>query len=143
MFPLQVMGKGGKEGKARAERMLRLVGLGEFTGKRPDQLSGGMRQRVSIARALTYDPQIWKDSIVGTPGVHPGQLPPYKSIYAGWESSKPDWMPPFVAVTSSGLLPRSGDDSSSATTSRNARTRLPTASWMAPLSDSASAEPPE
>ena len=34
-------------------------------------------------KALTYDPQIWKDSIVGTPGVHPGQLPPYKSIYAG------------------------------------------------------------
>jgi NitT/TauT family transport system ATP-binding protein len=58
MFPLQVMGKGGKEGKARAERMLRLVGLGEFTGKRPAHLSGGMRQRVSIARALTYDPQV-------------------------------------------------------------------------------------
>ncbi len=49
-------------------------------------------------KALTYDPQIWKDSIVGTPGVHPGQLPPYKSIYAGWDSNKPDWMPPFVGL---------------------------------------------
>ena len=36
-------------------------------------------------KALTYDQQIWKDSIVGTPGVHPGQLPPYKSIYADWD----------------------------------------------------------
>ena len=58
MFPLQVMGRAGKEGKAKAERMLQLVGLGEFEGKRPAQLSGGMRQRVSIARALTYEPQV-------------------------------------------------------------------------------------
>ena len=49
-------------------------------------------------KALTYDPQIWKDSIVGTPGVHPGQLPPYQSIYAGWDANKPDWMPPFVGL---------------------------------------------
>ena len=49
-------------------------------------------------KALTYDPQIWKDSIVGTPGVHPGQLPPYKSIYADWAANKPDWMPPFVGL---------------------------------------------
>jgi multiple sugar transport system substrate-binding protein len=49
-------------------------------------------------KALTYDPQIWKDSIVGTPGVHPGQLPPYKSIYTGWDANKPDWMPAFVGL---------------------------------------------
>jgi hypothetical protein len=47
-------------------------------------------------KALTYDQQIWKDSIVGTKGTHPGQLPPYKSIYADWQKNKPDWMPPFV-----------------------------------------------
>jgi len=49
-------------------------------------------------KALTYDQQIWKDSIVGTKSGHPGQLPPYKSIYAGWDASKPDWMPPFVGL---------------------------------------------
>jgi NitT/TauT family transport system ATP-binding protein len=58
MFPLQVMGRADKEGKGKAESMLQLVGLGEFAGKRPAQLSGGMRQRVSIARALTYEPQV-------------------------------------------------------------------------------------
>jgi multiple sugar transport system substrate-binding protein len=54
-------------------------------------------------RALTYDRQIWKDSIVGTPNAHPGQLPPYKSIYAEWEAKKPDWMPSFVALVRSQL----------------------------------------
>ena len=60
-------------------------------------------------KALTYDPQIWKDSIVGTPGVHPGQLPPYNSIYAGWNANKPDWMPPFVSLVRSQFDQRQGD----------------------------------
>jgi ABC-type glycerol-3-phosphate transport system substrate-binding protein len=54
-------------------------------------------------KALTYDRQIWKDSIVGTKSGHPGQLPPYKSIYADWEANKPDWMPAFVALVRSQL----------------------------------------
>jgi ABC-type glycerol-3-phosphate transport system substrate-binding protein len=49
-------------------------------------------------RALTYDPQIWQDSIAGTESGHPGQLPPYKSIYAEWDANKPEWMPEFVAL---------------------------------------------
>jgi ABC-type glycerol-3-phosphate transport system substrate-binding protein len=49
-------------------------------------------------KALTYDKQIWKDSIVGTKSGHPGQLPPYQSVYADWTANKPDWMPPFVAL---------------------------------------------
>ena len=49
-------------------------------------------------KALTYDPQIWQDSIAGTEAAHPGQLPPYKSIYAEWDANKPDWMLPFVAA---------------------------------------------
>ena len=53
---------------------------------------------VEYMRALTYNQQIWKDSIAGSPTAHPGQLPPYKSIYAEWEANKPDWMQPFVAL---------------------------------------------
>ena len=53
---------------------------------------------VEYIRALTYDMQIWQDSIAGTASGHPGQLPPYKSIYAGWDANKPDWMPEFVSL---------------------------------------------
>jgi multiple sugar transport system substrate-binding protein len=49
-------------------------------------------------KSLTYDKQIWKDSIVGTKSGHPGQLPPYQSIYADWSANKPDWMPEFVGL---------------------------------------------
>jgi ABC-type glycerol-3-phosphate transport system substrate-binding protein len=49
-------------------------------------------------KALTYDAQIWQDSIVGTASGHPGHLPPYKSIYAQWDANKPEWMPPFVGL---------------------------------------------
>jgi multiple sugar transport system substrate-binding protein len=49
-------------------------------------------------KSLTYDKQIWKDSIVGTKSGHPGQLPSYKSIYADWTANKPDWMPEFVGL---------------------------------------------
>jgi multiple sugar transport system substrate-binding protein len=55
-------------------------------------------QAAEYIKALTYDRQIWKDSIVGTPSGHPGQLPPYKSIYAEWQADKPDWMPDFVSL---------------------------------------------
>jgi multiple sugar transport system substrate-binding protein len=43
-------------------------------------------------QALTYNPQIWQDSIAGSPTAHPGQLPPYASIYAEWEANPPDWL---------------------------------------------------
>jgi multiple sugar transport system substrate-binding protein len=49
-------------------------------------------------KTLTYDPQIWKDSIAGTETAHPGQLPPYSSIYADWKANPPAWMPEFVGL---------------------------------------------
>jgi NitT/TauT family transport system ATP-binding protein len=56
-LPLEIVGK--KRGGATSPQgLLELVGLKDFGEKRPDQLSGGMRQRVSIARALTYDPPL-------------------------------------------------------------------------------------
>jgi multiple sugar transport system substrate-binding protein len=55
-------------------------------------------QAAEYIKALTYDPQIWQDSIVGTETAHPGQLPPYSSIYAEWDASPPEWMPEFVGL---------------------------------------------
>lgn len=42
-------------------------------------------------KGLTYSEQLWKDSIGGTSAGHPGQLPPYKSLYEKWNKEKPDW----------------------------------------------------
>lgn len=56
-------------------------------------------------QTLTYDQQIWQDSIAGTETGRPGQLPPYESVYAEWEANPPEWMPDFVGLIA-GQLPK-------------------------------------
>ncbi len=58
MLPLVYAGIPIQERRTRAERVLRLVGLGGRIDHKPTQLSGGQQQRVSIARALVNQPAI-------------------------------------------------------------------------------------
>jgi NitT/TauT family transport system ATP-binding protein len=57
-FPLEVAGVPRAERAARADELLRLVGLDGFANRFPSELSGGMRQRIAIARTLAFQPKI-------------------------------------------------------------------------------------
>ena len=58
ILPLEIMGMAPAERQARASKYLAMVGLQDFERKFPWQLSGGMQQRVSIARALSFEPDL-------------------------------------------------------------------------------------
>jgi glycine betaine/proline transport system ATP-binding protein len=57
-FGLEIQGVGKAERLARANEVLRLVGLEDAANQFPDQLSGGMQQRVGLARAFAVDPKL-------------------------------------------------------------------------------------
>ena len=58
MLPLEIMGIPAAQRRAQAAQYIDLVGLKDFARKFPWQLSGGMQQRVSIARALSFKPSL-------------------------------------------------------------------------------------
>lgn len=57
-LPLEILHVPRSERLAKAEQTLAQVGLGDFLNSYPAQLSGGMRMRVSLARALVVDPEL-------------------------------------------------------------------------------------
>lgn len=60
MLPLEIVGQrmSRSDQEARARELLSLVGLEGFEDKRPSELSGGMRQRASLCRALVHRPEV-------------------------------------------------------------------------------------
>ncbi|HVY56723.1 MAG TPA: ABC transporter ATP-binding protein [Xanthobacteraceae bacterium] len=57
-FPLEIAGIGKQQRFEKARHFISLVGLGGFENRYPSELSGGMRQRVAIARTLASEPKI-------------------------------------------------------------------------------------
>jgi NitT/TauT family transport system ATP-binding protein len=57
-FGLEVKGISKKERAETSQHYLDLVGLGDYANRYPYELSGGMKQRIAIARALAYDPEV-------------------------------------------------------------------------------------
>ena len=58
LLPAELAGLDPKRYRDRARDLLRLVGLADFEGKLPNELSGGMQQRASLCRALLLDPPL-------------------------------------------------------------------------------------
>jgi len=57
-YGMRINGVGAKERRSRADHFIKLVQLSEFADAYPSRLSGGMKQRVAIARTLANDPEL-------------------------------------------------------------------------------------
>ncbi|MET4160065.1 ABC transporter ATP-binding protein [Agromyces sp. PvR057] len=57
-LPLELHGVASADRRAKVEQLLDMVGLSDFADRYPDQLSGGMQQRVAIARSLAEQPRL-------------------------------------------------------------------------------------
>ena len=58
MIPAYIAGKSQKESKKRAEELLSFMGLSERASHKPNELSGGEKQRIAVARALVNNPAV-------------------------------------------------------------------------------------
>ncbi|MEO7405048.1 MAG: ABC transporter ATP-binding protein [Burkholderiales bacterium] len=58
LLPIRTLGLDQRRGRAEAQRLLKLVGLEKFAKHYPHELSGGMQQRVGIARGIIHDPTL-------------------------------------------------------------------------------------
>ena len=58
LFPMEILGRRDRAAVARAHELLELVGLAGFARSRPHQLSGGMKQRVSLCRGVIHRPAL-------------------------------------------------------------------------------------
>ncbi len=58
LFPMEIKGRSDRAARERAMELLELVGLGSFAKSRPHELSGGMKQRVALCRALIHKPSL-------------------------------------------------------------------------------------
>lgn len=57
-LPLEIIGINKSQIPSKVNKLLKMVELEKYSKYHPDQLSGGMQQKISIARALAYDPEI-------------------------------------------------------------------------------------